>query len=377
MPMRSNQEIFKNDKSPKRTFTNEEVDEIKKCCYDVVYFAENYCIVKILGKSQKIKLLDYQKEILNNYKNNQFNIVQKTRQTGITTLNNIKILHYSIFNKSKTIAVFGSNGDVSKSIIDNFKQMYENLPEFLKPRCMTYNHFDILFDNNVRILSGIITENSLRGFNIDLMVLDEYAFVKYQDSIKFWNANFPCSLSVGGKIIISSNKNKENRKINEFWRLWCDAIDGKNEFKPYYINWDSVPNRDQNWRIYGIKTMGIEKFNNDYEVSYTYPNPLSHDQYGNKQYTPKEFAKLFNVSTSTVARWRTQGKINGIQVSERQFYYSENDIYMIQDINLKNNIERNSERNSERNIYKIDCGDLPKDIVQKYVNELRERFKNQ
>jgi len=63
--------------------TQEEIDEYIKCKMDVHHFAEKYCWVKgERGEPVKLKLRDYQKEILDNFFNNRFNILMASRQVG-------------------------------------------------------------------------------------------------------------------------------------------------------------------------------------------------------------------------------------------------------------------------------------------------------
>lgn len=63
--------------------TQDEITEYIKCAKDIHYFAENYCWVKgEKGSPVKIKLRDYQEEILDNFFNNRFNILMASRQTG-------------------------------------------------------------------------------------------------------------------------------------------------------------------------------------------------------------------------------------------------------------------------------------------------------
>ena len=63
-----------------------EIDEYIKCKTDLHYFAENYCWIKgEKGEPVKIKLRDYQEEILDNFFKNRFNILMSSRQTGKCT----------------------------------------------------------------------------------------------------------------------------------------------------------------------------------------------------------------------------------------------------------------------------------------------------
>lgn len=60
-----------------------EIDEYVKCKMDIQYFAEKYCWVKgEKGEPVQLRLRDYQKEILDNFFNNRFNILMASRQTG-------------------------------------------------------------------------------------------------------------------------------------------------------------------------------------------------------------------------------------------------------------------------------------------------------
>ena len=42
-----------------------------------------------------------------------------------------------------------------------------------------------------------------------------------------------------------------------------------------------------------------------------------------KYFTPKEIAEMFQVSMSTVARWRANGKLESHQINERKHLFSE------------------------------------------------------
>jgi hypothetical protein len=61
----------------------EEQQEYIKCALDIHYFAGTYCYIKgEEGQPIIIPLRDYQKEILDNFFNNRFNILMASRQIG-------------------------------------------------------------------------------------------------------------------------------------------------------------------------------------------------------------------------------------------------------------------------------------------------------
>lgn len=63
--------------------TNDEQQEYIRCALDIHYFVEKYCKVKREdGSIGSITLRDYQKEILDNFVYNRFNILMASRQVG-------------------------------------------------------------------------------------------------------------------------------------------------------------------------------------------------------------------------------------------------------------------------------------------------------
>lgn len=87
-------------------FTENELDEIKKCATDVIYFSNKYCHVMTDDGIQQIKLRDYQVQILNQYQLHRKNIFVSPRQSGkcflpttyIIPKDNRKVPLYLIFS---------------------------------------------------------------------------------------------------------------------------------------------------------------------------------------------------------------------------------------------------------------------------------------
>ncbi len=63
-------------------YTKEELEEIKKCKKDILYFAENYCKLMTDNGYVNIKLRDYQKDLLHTYQDNRKVVTLATRQCG-------------------------------------------------------------------------------------------------------------------------------------------------------------------------------------------------------------------------------------------------------------------------------------------------------
>ena len=64
-------------------WTPEQIREIIKCGQDPMYFAENYYYIVHPSKGKmKIKLFNYQKRLINAFKDNKKNVVLAARQVG-------------------------------------------------------------------------------------------------------------------------------------------------------------------------------------------------------------------------------------------------------------------------------------------------------
>lgn len=73
-------------------YTNEEIQELTRCANDIIYFAESFCKVMTDDGLKKIKLRDYQKDLLRGYRENRFNICLASRQIGKCFFFNTQVL---------------------------------------------------------------------------------------------------------------------------------------------------------------------------------------------------------------------------------------------------------------------------------------------
>ncbi len=84
-------------------YTDWELDEIKKCASDVVYFANNYCKVMTDDGIRQIELRDYQVQILRQYQTHRKNVFVSPRQSGKCLLPTTKI----ILPNNKKVSILG------------------------------------------------------------------------------------------------------------------------------------------------------------------------------------------------------------------------------------------------------------------------------
>lgn len=265
-------------------YTMEMMVEIAKCKRDVKYFCKNYVYIKHPTRGQILfELYDYQEEVLDNYVNNQYNILLSARQTGKTETTGAFILHTAIFNKSKNILIASNKSANAKEIIEKIQNAYEELPDWLKPGYddKNWNKHTCAFENKSKIVAETTSESSGRGKSISLLYCDEFAFVPRHVQEEFWSAILP-TLSTGGDCIISSTPNGDSDKFAELWRtaelgdtleVTTEDDDGEiheNEIKfvPKWIKWDMPPGRDERFKRGQIRLLGERKWLQEYECEF-------------------------------------------------------------------------------------------------------------
>jgi hypothetical protein len=190
-------------------WTDDEIEEYAKCALDIHYFANNYCKIKSEdGQVRQMTLRDYQYDILDVYTQNRFVVNMSSRQSGKTITAAITILHYCIFNNDRGIMIVANKGDTVIEIIDKIKNIYKQLPFFLKPGIVNWNTKSIVFDNGCRIKSSARSKEPAIGFTIDFLYMDEFAHIPKSIATPYYKAAIPTVSSIkGSKILITSTPN--------------------------------------------------------------------------------------------------------------------------------------------------------------------------
>ena len=245
-------------------YTLAQIEEIKKCRRDPIYFIETY--VKIVHPTKgavHFKLYDYQKELINMYHRNKDVIILSARQTGKSTTASAFLLWFSIFQFDKTILIASNKEKGAKEMIQRIRYAYEHLPMWIKPGVVDdgWNKHSVGFDNGSRIESTATAEDSGRGMSISLLYLDEFAFVAENIQEEFWSAIAP-TLSTGGDCIITSTPNGD---MNLFAQLWRGADLGVNGFASRWVKWDEPPDRGEEFKKQMIAKFGERKWMQEFE----------------------------------------------------------------------------------------------------------------
>lgn len=155
-------------------WTKEMIEEWVKCRDDIIYFAENYCsIIHIDHGIIKLKLRQYQKDMLKIMHENRLSINSLARQLGKTTVVGIFLAHFVIFNEAKNIGILAHKADMSREVLERTKQALELLPDFLQPGIVIWNQGDIELENGCKIGAYSSSPDAVRGNSFSVIYLDE------------------------------------------------------------------------------------------------------------------------------------------------------------------------------------------------------------
>ena len=244
-----------------QNFTEEQIEEYVKCMEDPLYFAANY--IQVIAPSKGLvqyKPYPYQKKMMKTFVDNRFCIVLACRQSGKSITSIIYILWYAIFHPEKNIAILANKGATAREMLSRITLALEHLPFFLQPGCKELNKGNITFSNNSKIIAAATSGSSIRGLSIDLLFLDEFAFV--ENANEFYTSTYPV-ISAGDetKVIITSTANGVG---NLYHKLYQGAAQGANEFVPFRVDWFDVPGRDEKWKQTTIANTSELQFEQEY-----------------------------------------------------------------------------------------------------------------
>jgi len=244
-----------------QNYTEHELQEYARCMKDPSYFARNYCKVIHLDKGLvNFDLYPYQEKMFDHFTENRFSIVLACRQSGKSISSVAYLLWFSCFHPEKTIAVLANKGSTAQEMLGRITLMLENLPFFLQPGCKALNKRSIEFSNNSRIVSAATSGSSIRGMSVNLLYLDEFAFV--DNAAEFYTSTYPVvSSGKDTKVIITSTANGIG---NQYHKLWEGAVQGVNEYKAFRVDWWDVPGRDEEWKAQTISNTSQLQFDQEF-----------------------------------------------------------------------------------------------------------------
>lgn len=163
------------------------------------------------------------------------------------------ILWYALFHKSKCIAVLANKAAQAAEILLRIKNAYIKLPLWLQQGLKKWNNGEIVMENETKIFCGASSSSSVRGKSIDLLLVDEFAFIDDNMATAFMQSVFPTQAAKKDAMMMLISTPKG---MNHFYAIWQKAKAGKNSFIPCKVQWNEVEGRDQAWLEKQIRDNG-------------------------------------------------------------------------------------------------------------------------
>ena len=242
-------------------FTKEQLTEFVKCSDDPIYFIENYCkIVTLDSGLQPFKLYECQRKKVDFIMNNRKTILMEGRQQGKTVTAAACILHYTIFQDNKNVAIMANKTAAAREVLNRYQIMYENLPMWMQQGVKTWNKGDVDLENGSRVFTSATTTSGIRGKSVNWLYIDEAAIIPNNIADEFFASVYP-TISAGEttKILLTSTP----LGYNHFWKFWNESEKGTNGFENMFIHYTQIPGRDEKWAEEQYKLLGEIKYNQE------------------------------------------------------------------------------------------------------------------
>ena len=247
-------------------FTQDEVLEFMRCKDDPVYFAKKH--VKIVSLDEGLtpfKPYHFQEKLIRNFHENRFNICKMPRQTGKSTTVVTYLLHYAVFNDSVNIGILANKAATARELLGRLQTAYENLPKWMQQGIISWNKGSLELENGSKILAASTSASAVRGMSFNILFLDEFAFVPNHIAESFFASVYPTITSgTKTKVIIISTP----YGMNHFYKLWTDAVNGRNGYAWSEVHWSEVPGRDANWKALTIANTSERQFTQEFECEF-------------------------------------------------------------------------------------------------------------
>jgi hypothetical protein len=198
-------------------------------------------------------LYPFQEKVLYQFQKNNYNIVLKSRQLGISTLVAGFSLWLMLFHKDKNVLCIATKQDTAKNMVTKVRFMYDNLPSWLRgaEKPLENNKLLLKLANGSQVKAVSAASDAGRSEAVSLLIIDEAAFIESIDEIF---ASAQQTLATGGGCIALSTPNGTG---NWFHQTWQKAEISDNSFVPIRLPWNVHPERNQEWRIRQDSDLGI------------------------------------------------------------------------------------------------------------------------
>jgi len=219
----------------------EQEHEIIKCATDCIYFVETYLTIfdQTQGDNGLIvpfKLFEFQKNILIDLQKNRFNIINKYRQGGISTVLAAYLSWVISFCSNRTIAIVANLLSTAQNeVMFDVVTFISDCPIWLVPQPDKKNTQKLKIYTNGSKVQAFAAKSGVRGITPSDVFIDEAAFL--ENGIDFFNSTFP-ALSTGGNMTMVSTPQGFDPL---FYKTFSLAKRKENNFNAIELYWYNDP----------------------------------------------------------------------------------------------------------------------------------------
>lgn len=247
-------------------FTRDQVDEYLKCAADPEYFIVKYMkIVHVDRGLINFDMYPYQRRMITAFHKKRFIITKMPRQSGKSTAVVSYMLWLILFTDNQSVAILANKGSLARDMLAKIKLAYEYIPKWMQQGVVTWNKGNLELENGSKILAAATSSTAVRGGSYNCILLDEFAFVQRNIAETFFSSVYP-TISSGSttQIIIVSTP----CGMNHYYKMWSDAIHGRNLYEPIEVDWRDTPGRDDKFREETIRNTSIEQWRQEFECEF-------------------------------------------------------------------------------------------------------------
>ena len=244
------------------------IQEIKKCSEDIDYFKNNYVQFRTKSGIGFPDHREYQEKFIHslNDENDQY-LVVFPRQAGKSATTAVWLTWLFLFKEQINIGICANRGSTATDFLANVKNIFSCLPIWFQQGIKVWNVKRIEGENGTRILTDATSGDSFRGSTMNVVVVDEAAYVAATKWESFVDSVLPSQSSLAWKktIFISTPNG-----LNHFYSMVKDSKKRKvienvqeseiAEIKKKETVLDTVKNK------YGTFDVQIDKPSNDMEL---------------------------------------------------------------------------------------------------------------
>jgi hypothetical protein len=223
-----------------------------RCAQDPVYWMKKYYWIQHPQRGRiQFNLYPFQEKVLIQLQKNEYTIINKSRQLGISTLASAYSLWLMLFQKDKNILCIATKQETAKNMVTKVRFAYDSLPKWMQIKTSEHNKLSLRLANGSQIKAVGATADAGRSEAVSFLIIDEAAFIEGIDEIF---ASAQQTLATGGQCLALSTPYGTG---NWFHKSFTKAQNRENKFVPLSLPWTVHPERNQAWRDAQDEILGI------------------------------------------------------------------------------------------------------------------------